>query len=372
MFYAALFAVVGLQMPFLPVWLAAKGLDAGIIGVILAAPMIARIFAMPFAMRYADNISSPRGAIMTAAVLSAVMTAAVGLSRGAGMILATYALSAMAFTAIVPLAEAYALRGLSLRQRAYGPVRLWGSAAFIAANFCGGLVMDVIAAGHLIWLIVGGMIVTSLVAVVLAPADTGTRPPSEPAMPTNPLWRSGVFWAGTAAAGMIQASHGVYYGFSVLQWRSDGLDGVAIGALWALAVVSEIVLFALSGRLPAAFGPRTLLLFGAGGAFVRWSAMALDPPAAALPALQCLHALSYGATHLGTMGFVMRAAPPHLGATAQGYLVTVLGAVMAASMGLSGWLYAQYGAAAYLAMATLALSGGSVVLLMRRAADDPN
>ena len=55
-----------------------------------------------------------------------------------------------------------------------------------------------------------------------------------------------------------------------------------------------------------------------------------------LPLLQCLHALSFGATHLGTLAFVARAAPPGLAATAQGYLAVALGVAMAAAMGFVG------------------------------------
>ena len=79
--------------------------------------------------------------------------------------------------------------------------------------------------------------------------------------------------------------------------------------LWALGVLAEIVLFALSARLPAAFTPSVLILIGGAGALVRWIAMALDPPGALLPFLQCLHGLSFGATHLGTLAFIGRAAP---------------------------------------------------------------
>jgi len=121
-------------------------------------------------------------------------------------------------------------------------------------------------------------------------------------------------------------------------------------------VVAEIVLFALSGRL--SFNPGALLLIGAAGAVLRWSAMALDPPALLLVPLQCLHALSFGATFLGTLGAMTRTVPPALVATAQGYLAVALGLVMAAVMGLSGLLYARGGGLAYGAMALVALAGG--------------
>jgi PPP family 3-phenylpropionic acid transporter len=120
--------------------------------------------------------------------------------------------------------------------------------------------------------------------------------------------------------------------------------------------VAEIVLFAVSGRLSVA--PATLLLLGAAGAVIRWTAMALDPPAALLAPLQCLHALSFGTTLLGTLGLMTRTVPPSLGATAQGYLAVALGLVMAAAMGLSGVLYARWGGLAYGAMALAAAAGG--------------
>ena len=88
--------------------------------------------------------------------------------------------------------------------------------------------------------------------------------------------------------------------------------------LWGLGVAAEIVLFAFSGRLPKSLRPTTLLAIGGLGAIVRWTAMAFDPPTALLPALQILHAASFGAAHLGMMGFLARAVPRELAATAQG------------------------------------------------------
>ena len=47
LFYASTFVALGVHLPFLPVWLAAKGLEAQTIGMVLALPMILRLFVIP-------------------------------------------------------------------------------------------------------------------------------------------------------------------------------------------------------------------------------------------------------------------------------------------------------------------------------------
>jgi len=125
-------------------------------------------------------------------------------------------------------------------------------------------------------------------------------------------------------------------------------------------------LFALSGRLPMFFQPITLLMIGAAGAALRWTAMAFNPPDIVLPFLQLLHALSFGTTHLGALGFVSRHAPHGQSATAQGYLSIAQGVVFAAVTGVSGWLYGAYGARAYAAMALAAVAGGAAGYVAHR------
>jgi MFS transporter, PPP family, 3-phenylpropionic acid transporter len=356
--YAAIFIVTGIQLPFFPLWLKARELDASEIGLVLAAPMIVRVLAIPFAARVADRHDALRAAIIVASCLSVAGYVLLGFSYGATAILIAYTVVSLVFTPVMPLAETYALRGLTARGRAYGPVRLWGSAAFILGTFAAGFATDAMPARHLIWLIVAASLINALVAFALAPLSIGQPAPSQPPAPRQSLLRDPAFLAVLAAASLIQASHAVYYGFSALQWSAAGLDGTAIAALWALGVIAEIVLFAISGRLSPLFQPTVLLMIGAAGATLRWIAMALDPPGFALPWLQLLHALSFGATHLGALTYLARNASAGQGATVQGYLAIALGIAMAGAMGLSGLLYAAFGSLAYAAMALAAIAGG--------------
>src|SRR5436309_14926695 len=82
-FYAALFLALGVQLPFLPVWLAAKGLDAREIGIVLAIPMLIRVLAIPLAARAADRHDALRGTILLSAAAAVLGYALVGLAEGA-------------------------------------------------------------------------------------------------------------------------------------------------------------------------------------------------------------------------------------------------------------------------------------------------
>ena len=359
-FYSALCAALGFQMPFLPVWLAAKGLDAGAVGIALAIPLVIRVVAIPIATRIADRCDAARAVIIIGAAGSLLGYVAVALAWTPEAIMAAIALASAFYAPLMPLADAYALGGLAARGRSYGPVRLWGSGAFIAGTLGGGLLLDLIAPLDLIWVVVTALLVNAGAAGLLAPLGVNAPTGLANRASASVLLCDRRFLVIAGAAALIQASHAVYYGFSTLQWRAAGLDGVTIGILWAVGVVAEIALFAISARL--ALKPVALLLAGAAGGVLRWGMMAFDPPVLTLAVLQCLHAFSFGATHLGAVGFMARAAPPALAASAQGYLAVVLASVMAAAMGISGELYARWGSGAYWAMAVLAALGALALL----------
>ena len=365
-FYAAFFVYGGMSLPFLPVWLRAKGLDAREIGLVLAAPLIVRLIVVPLSTRLADRFAVLRGALIAAATASVAGFAILGVSSGFLLILAAMSLASVAWTPLLPLGDAYALRGLMERRRAYGPVRLWGSVSFIAANFGGGLVLELAGAGNLIWAFVAAQTLTAAAAFWLLPLTPERSSPVPTGRPAKSLWQMPVFLCVVSAASLIQSSHAVMYGFATLQWAARGLEGPAIGMLWGLGVVAEICLFAVSGRLVPALGGIEMIALGGVGAVIRWGAMALDPPTALLPALQCLHALSFGATHLGTMHVLARFAPRGQGAAAQGDFVAVQGLTFAAAMGGAGLLVEAYGTSAYAAMALVAAAGSAIAVIARQ------
>src|SRR5258708_17745166 len=171
LFYGALFGLGGTQLPFFPVWLKAVGVDASWIGVITAVPSLTRFTALPFVTGLAERRYSLRAALIVTAFATAIGLAAVGTQQRPVLIFLVYSATACLWTPMVPLTDAYALRGVARYGLDYGPLRLWGSAAFVVGALAGGLSVDVIAAPHLIWVLAAIAGLGAVISLRLHPRD---------------------------------------------------------------------------------------------------------------------------------------------------------------------------------------------------------
>jgi MFS transporter, PPP family, 3-phenylpropionic acid transporter len=372
--YAALFLVLGCLLPYMPVWLQWRGLDADAIAFLLATPLFARILITPVISFAADWSGAPRAVLIFLAwgsLLSFLLLWASGSFWQ--MFLATL-LFGFNWTTIMPLIEAVAVTGVRSAGLDYGRVRLWGSGSFILASLgCGLLIGAFGPASVLPFLVVATALM--IAGVYLLPRDIASRPsPSAPALrrislaDAVKLAHSPSLLLFLLAASTIQASHALYYTFGTLHWRAQGFADGTIGALWALGVIAEIVLFAASAPILAKWGAGRLLLAAGAAAALRWGFMAFDPPLWATLVLQCLHAMSFGTAHLAAIHFLSQAVPEDRGATAQGvYAAVVAGLVLGLVTVACGPLYRSFAGEAYAVMALLAVVGAaSAVLLMRR------
>jgi PPP family 3-phenylpropionic acid transporter len=121
--YSSGFGLLGTHLPYFPVWLKAVGVDAGWIGIITAVPAVTRFTVLPFVTAFAERRHALRGAIMTTAFATAIGLAVVGTQHLPLLILLAYAATCCLWTPMVPLIDAYALRGVTQYGLRYGPLR---------------------------------------------------------------------------------------------------------------------------------------------------------------------------------------------------------------------------------------------------------
>ena len=361
LFYGAEFGTIGTYLPFFTVWLKAVGIDASWIGIIAAAPAVTRFTVLPLVTGLAERRRALRGALIVAAFVTAFGFLVIGTQRQPFAVFLIYAATCCLWTPMVPLTDAYALRGVTRYGLDYGPLRLWGSAAFILGALACGFLADVIAARHLIWIISGVAMLTAVVSLGLQPLDPASRTSTD--VRGGPVFLKPGFIAIILASALIQGSHAAYYTFASINWQTAGFGGLTIAGLWVLGVFAEIVVFALSPRFTLA--PPTLVVIGAVSAAMRWLITAQEPALPILALVQLAHGLTYGLTQVGTMGLMMRQVPGYVMARGQGYLAACSGIVAAGASILSGRIYAQYGQGVYYMMAAMAGSGALLMWFAR-------
>jgi len=370
--YAGVFLVVGVYVPFFPVWLDARGLGATEIGIVLAIPVFAKVVMAPLVANVADR-TGRRRAILTLLVFGATLSG-IGLhfvSSFAAVLFGVLVLS-LFWNPVMPLTEAVAISGARARGLDYGRMRLWGSISFIVANIAGGWLVDRSGADASLFFVIGAFVFTFAVTLGLpapdnAPdrGDPGPESTGKGEFGWRQLMRPG-FLGFLVVAALLQSSHGVYYLFSTLHWKAQGISTTLIGILWATGVIGEILLFIWSGQALLRLGTRGLMFLAIAAAAIRWSALGFAVPVVWLFPVQLLHAFTFGATHLAVINYIGDTVPEHMSSTAQSLNYALIGILLSLVTFAAGPLYGALGGEAYWVMGGLAGLALGVLLSVPR------
>lgn len=366
LFYAISYSGLGVLVPFLPVWMAHRGLGPVEISIVLATGQLVRIFGNTGFGRLADYLGERRRVLMGLTVASFLSFLVLVPAQGFSAILIGYFIASLFYPAQVALTENLGVLAAYQRGYDYGRVRLWGSVTFIGGTLAVGGLMPMAGPEGVLWLILAMLGLTAATAWLLPDVrpDRGQRRHGTlRAFLTNP-----VFLLFLGANAFVQSSHAAYYTFSTLHWRAAGLDDLTIGIIWSEGVLAEILLFAISSRFVHRLRPTQLILIGALGGILRWGVLASTADVWALLAVNWLHAASFAFAHLGAMHFIPRAIPEGMTATAQGLYASLgISVAVAAATFAMGPLYASIGGLIFAVMAGFCLlSAGFGLALDRR------
>lgn len=391
--YMAVFLWMGTYLPYWPVWLADRGMSSQQIGLLLGFLSWTRVVSSPIAGRWADRRGNAHRLVVLCMLATALCFAAFQWAHGFLSLALLMIALGLVMAPIVPLIDGLTLGAEAAGRLSYGPVRLWGSAAFIFASWFGGVMLGAFDETIVWWLLLGAAIL-QLAASALLPspepdsATDGTntdeassspsaesrserdRPEPSPA-PSGARggefspWsrRFGIFLGG---AMLLNLSHAVLYAFGTQHWRGQGLDEGTVGMLWAESVIAEIILFALAPRLARWLTPRRLWLAAGIGGVIRWSMLA---SVTALPLLwiaQALHGLTFGALHLGAMQWLRQEVPQRGRALATTLFSSAGALALGLGLPLAGVVYGEIAGQAYWGMTLCSAAGLLLVLATTR------
>ena len=364
MVYFTIFLVIGINAPFWPLWLSSKGFDSRYISLIISLSVLMKIISNPFFAGLGDKYGNRKIPMLYLSIVASIILFTLSFINYQFLI-GVLAIIAWAFFApLMPITESLTTTAANKYGFDYGRTRLWGSVSFVLMAFLGGILVENYGLQIIPYIMSVG---TFLVFISIYLTPTVYSLPSTHKIKITTLLRNRSFLPFLLACGAIQASHGMYYTFATIHWKNIGLSETMIGGLWAEGVLFEIVLLAYFYKIRSYFSFKSLLIFAALTATIRWIITAYTTEPLILVLIQSLHSITFGLTHISAIYFISEVMPERAQAKSQAlYSAISMGIIMSLAIAISGDLYDAYQEKAFIFSALLALSGAIITLYIKK------
>ncbi|MGJ0431292.1 MFS transporter [Methylobacter sp.] len=336
-FYFFYFATLGGFLPYWSLYLKDSGFNADQIGELSALLVGTKIIAPNLWGWIADHTGKSLRIIRIASFFAALLFAGFLIDRSyIGFAWITIGFSFF-WNAALPQFEAVTLFHLKSEPHRYSQIRLWGSVGFIVAVLGIGWLLDKQPIAMLPAVII--ILLALIWVVALATPDAHALSyETEPVGLMQILKRPEVL-AFLVVYLLLQMAHGPYYVFYSIYLKQYHYSTTITGALWALGVCAEIVLFIYMRRLLKRYSLRHILLLSIVLAAGRWLMIAWYADQLWLLILaQLLHAATFGAAHAAAIHLVYL----YFGQQHQGKGQAIYSSLSYGVGGMLGSLYSGY------------------------------
>lgn len=295
-FYFFYFAALGVLVPFWSLYLKSLNFDASQIGELIAIIMATKIIAPYIWGWIADHTGYDLFIVRIASILSFLLFTLIFINQSYWWIAFVMMTFSFFWNAALPQFEVITMNHLRERVNDYSKIRVWGSLGFVAAVIVMGWLLETYDESIVplaLFFIYGIIMFTAF----MVPASGKIHHPEQQGSILSVL-RNPVVLALITVCFLLQFSHGSYYTFYSIYLQDHGYQSTYIGALWALGVIAEVILFLYVHVLIPKYGYRVLLLLTLILTALRWVLIAFFVEQTSIIIFaQLLHAASFGLFH---------------------------------------------------------------------------
>lgn len=337
---ASYFAHIGFFNPYLPLWLKDLGYSLMTLSLLMIVPPATRLVG-PLAWGWLSDHTGERIKLLRYASTAAlVISLGLWIDGGTAWLALVLFLVFLHTSAMMPMSEAALAHlvsaGGAFDARRYGRVRLWGSLGFLVTVFVAGAWFEWRGLGDFPAWTVGSLAIVTASAWWL-PDIKEEQLAHAPRPSLWPVLRQRAMpWFFASALFHVLAHMGMYIYLS-LHLDALGYGKDAIGLMWGVSVIVEIVWFYTQGRwLPLLSLPGWLLLC----ALLTALRMVMTAEWAAwwpvLLLAQALHAFTFAAHHASCIALLSQHFPGRLRGRGQALYATLAYGVPGVLGGLVG------------------------------------
>lgn len=354
-YYLFYYGFLGIFSPYWGPYLRDLNVSMAMIGLMTALPQINRIYAPALWGWLADRFGHRRAILRLAGAGALAGFVLLLFSREVSGMFVAILVASFFWSAALPQVEATTMTLLQGDSGGYARLRIWGSIGFILATLAGGYLVDFWGVGVLPLLVVAIMSGVAALSWWVPDAACGRRAAEMRSGLWSVLQRREVISLLSSCL-LIGAAHGLLMSFYSIHLDEHAVPKRAMGWLWSLGVLAEIVLFWYMSHLTGRFHLRTLYLFAMAVAVVRylligWCADLMS----VLVLAQLMHAFTFAAHHAVSIAYVHRYFDG--GHQTQGqalYIVFTFGIGGSLGTVLTGWLWGVLGGSWLFTLAALA------------------
>ena len=361
--YFFYFLVLGIYLPYFPLYCQNIGLNEPQIGIVSAIRMGATVLFPGIWGFLADRWRCRKPFLLFCILASTLIWGGLGFTTNPGAVMLLVGIYGFFHAPVIGFVEATTVEGLGEDKSGYGHIRAWGSIGFILMTIGFGWLLD--SSGTRLFvraIFLGGFL--HLGVTLLNPA-LQSKPSSRKRCGIAFLFQNDTPTL-LLVSFLMLVSHGTYYGFLSIHLAQHGYSGIAIGWIWAMASIAEILVMAGTRKLVDRFSLKSMVLFALGIAAIRWAILFESTALIWVITAQLLHAITYGMFHVVTILMMDRRTPEEAGTTGQSVLNSVsYGLGIMVGFLLNGWGYARWGGGMFLASSLVALSGILVALRLK-------
>ena len=359
--YALLGIADGTLLPFIPLYLLERGLDAVQIGAVLAATAAVSLVAGLLWSYLSDRKLHPEHLVVLASVSACAVALTVALAGGATEV--AIAIIALALVrAPFMLLDPIALRRLLHTSRTdYARIRLRTSAGWTFSAVTSGTLFQ------LVGLRLMPFVYAPLVAVFGLWVRHAIKPDGAVAVAAGPFKLARVPWplvGFMAGCFLLGVSLSATQNFLTLRINLLGGGAVIIGAAAAFQALTEIPTMAYTHVLRRRLSNKALFAAGCGVYILLFVAWGLVSDAATAALLKLAAGVAFALTYVSAVVITDELTPSHLRATGQALVKSVLFglAPIAGAFG-GGLVYGAFGSRAMF-FASTAVAGAAAVIAM--------
>lgn len=336
--YFADIGAVGAWLPFLALHLDRRGVEGGIIGLLLATIPAARMLSAPLWSLLADRTRSGRALLRLATAGGLLCASAIVFfdlgPLGLGLALLLFSSFRSPISPLLDSSAVSLLSRAGLDPSGYGRIRVWGTVGFLVGSAIGATLTTVEGAGEAaMGLALAGWTVSAALAWSLPPAPPAAPAPILPAL--RRLGRSPFLLPMIASLCLHGVGLSFYDTLLPMHFAALGLPGWTLALALGTGLLAEITVLWYGDRLIRRLGPLRMLSLAGLAGVLRWGLMAVLTQPHALVLLQASHGLVFAWFWVGGVEAMRRHAPEEVRVSAQSLLTVAaygLGSLLASSL----------------------------------------